>query len=342
MMRKDILCAIIGIVFFSMIVGSSNVFAQRQKRAQTGFQFLSVTPDARAGALGEAMTTLGGSSSCLFFNPAGMAGIPGLLDVNFSQNRFIADITNYALSLALKPLDGKYGVIGFSLMSVDYGEFLGTLRWDNPDGYTETGTFYPQALVFGFGYAKSLSDRFSVGGQIKIAHQYLGTSVIEEVDPKTDVVKGLRVVKNLANGLAYDFGTLFKTGIKSLAFGMSVRNFSEEIKFNHGEERFELPLEFTLGISMDLMDFVDKWQWQSLVMAIDATHPRDHLEQVKIGVDYKLMNLLSLRGGYIYNNDEDDITFGIGLSQFGLAFDYAYTPFGVFDNVQRFTIRLSL
>lgn len=333
-MRKDILSAIIGMVLFTL--GSSNVLAQRQKHAQTGFQFLSVTPDARAGALGEAMTTIGGSSSCLFFNPAGMAELPGRIDVNFSQHRFIADITNYAFGLAIKALDGKYGVVGFSLMSVDYGEFLGTRCWDNPDGYIDTGTFYPQALVFGFGYAKALSDRFSVGGQIKIAHQSLGTSVIE-IETETSVVK------NLAQGLAYDFGTLFKTGIKSLAFGMSVRNFSEEIKFNHGEERFELPMQFTLGISMDLMNVVNIGNLNhSLIISVDATHPRDHREQLKIGIDYTLMNLLSLRGGYIYNNDEDDLTFGIGLSHFGIACDYSYTPFGVFDNVQRFTIRLSL
>jgi hypothetical protein len=53
------------------------------------------------------------------------------------------------------------------------------------------------------------------------------------------------------------------------------------------------------------------------------------------------MNVLSLRGGYISSNDESGLTFGIGVSQFNFTFDYAYTPYGIFDNVQRMTARFS-
>jgi hypothetical protein len=59
-------------------------------------------------------------------------------------------------------------------------------------------------------------------------------------------------------------------------------------------------------------------------------------------LDYRLMNLLSLRGGYMSSNDENGLTFGMGVSYLGICLDYAYTPFGVFDNVQRMTVRFSL
>jgi hypothetical protein len=82
-------------------------------------------------------------------------------------------------------------------------------------------------------------------------------------------------------------------------------------------------------------------QTHLLNASIDASHYRDHPEQLKIGLEYRVMNVLSLRGGYITNNDEYGTAFGVGVSKFGLEVDYAYTPFGVFNKVQRLTARFS-
>lgn len=313
----------------------------QEKWAQTGFNFLSVSSDARASAMGDAVNSLSGYSGALFHNPATMTEIPSLLSTTFSINNWIADIRYLSFSMIVSPFSGDFGVVGVSLQSVDYGDVQGTMVWNNEKGYIDTEIMNPAALAFGFGYAKMLSDRFSVGAQIRFAYQSLGKSVVPDGP-------NFRTKQNVANALAYDFGTVFKTGIQSLAFGMSVRNFSKEVKFE--EEGFQLPLIFTLGISANLFDFVEvPGPEQSLLISLDSTHPRSHPEQIKIGAEYKFMNMLSLRGGYIAGNSEDDITFGLGISSSGLdissfnvEFDYSYTPFGVFDNVQRFTARLSL
>jgi hypothetical protein len=148
-------------------------------------------------------------------------------------------------------------------------------------------------------------------------------------------------VGNKLNPLVFDFGTQFKTGYKSLTFGMSVRNFSQEIQYVY--EQFQLPLVFTLGISMDLMDLIGKVPLnQSLYMCVDASHYRDHPEQLKIALEYKVMNMLALRAGYMSNSDETNgLSYGVGISQFGLAFDYSFTPHKVFNNIQRMTARFS-
>jgi hypothetical protein len=236
--------------------------------------------------------------------------------------------------MAYNPAKGSYGVFALSLQSVNYGDLQGTMRWDNEPGYVETEIFSPSALAVGFGYAKSLTDRFSVGGQIKFTNQYLGNSVIPEGEEFTKK-------KNLADVIAFDFGTLLNTGYKSLAFGMSIRNYAREVRYE--TEGFQLPLLFSLGVSMDLIDFttISKDQ-HSIVFAIDATHPRDHSEQLKLGVNYTLMQFLSVRAGYTTNNDEDGLTLGLGLSQYGVTIDYAYAPFGVFGDVQRITGRFAL
>ena len=325
-----------------MLIISAPLLAEEEKKkvAQTGFQFLSVVSDARASAMGGAVTTLSMGSSALFFNPAVMAEMNGFLDVTASQNNWIADIKHNAFSMAIKPGAGNWGVFGVSVQTVDYGEVLGTIvDGSNPEGYLDIGAIEPTALAIGLGYAKALSDRFSIGGQVRWVKQDLGESIIPVSITDSDTTT--EEVSNSLNPLAFDFGTLFKTGIKSLAFGMSVRNFSKEIKY--ADEGFQLPLVFTMGISMDVMDLFEiGGPEQSLYLSVDATHYRSHAEQLIIGVDYTLMKFLSLRGGYVSSNDEDGLNFGFGVSHFGLTIDYAYTPFGVFDKVQRMTVRFAM
>jgi len=126
-----------------------------------------------------------------------------------------------------------------------------------------------------------------------------------------------------------------------LVFGMSVRNFSSEVKY--AKEGFQAPLVFTLGISMNLLDLINELPYnQSLYLSVDASHHRDHPEQIKVGIDYKIFNAFSIRVGYMSNNFESAFTYGLGVSKYGFTFDYSYTPFGVFDKVQRFTARFSL
>ena len=67
-----------------------------------------------------------------------------------------------------------------------------------------------------------------------------------------------------------------------------------------------------------------------------------HPEQLKIGFDYTVMHMLALRCGYATSCDESNgISFGLGISKFGFTFDYAYTPFGIFDNVHTVALKFS-
>jgi hypothetical protein len=345
MIMKKNIQRIVGGFLMGCLLLSNGTAQNYEKLAQSGLQFLSVVSDARAAAMAEAMTSLRIGSSALFFNPAGMAGTPSFIDATASINQWIADIRHNTFSLAINPFNGDYGTIGFSLQYVDYGDFYGTrVSTASPQGYDDIGIFSLNALAAGVGYAKQLTDRFSVGGQVRWVRQDLGESLVA-VNIGTDT-SGTRsadktTVSNKLSPVVFDFGTQFRTGIESLVFGMSVRNFSTEYKY--AEEGFQAPLVFTLGISMNVMDLTGELPLdQSLYLSIDASHHRDHPEQVKVGLEYKLMNTLSLRGGYVSNNDESKFSFGAGVSKYGFAFDYAYTPFGVFDKVQRVTARFSL
>jgi len=304
-----------------------------KKLGQTGFQFLSVGSDAQAGALANAVTAIPMNSSSLFYNPASLSRMSGTVDIAISQNKWFADINHNAISAAFKPFNGRLGVIGFSFIAVDYGMVQGAVIWENEAGYILTDKLYPAAFSIGVGYARSLSDKFSVGGHLKYAGQQLGSSIIPDDDLFT-------VKKNLAYAYAIDFGTLYRTGFRSLVFGMSVRNFSQETEYEI--ESFQLPLLFTMGLAIDLMDLINNRGVNTLLLSVDALHPRSYPEQLKFGLEYGILNMLKLRMGYHLVSDEQKLAFGLGLEKFGIQFDYAYTPFGVFDNVQRISFRFAL
>jgi len=329
-MRKTSLVVLV--LFLTMSVAMGQV-----KLAQTGAQFLSVDSDAKAGGMGGALTTVEMNSASLFFNPAGMARMNTSVNVMASQNQWFADISYNSFSIALRPGNGELGVFAASLVSVDYGEIQGTQVWKNEAGYIDTEILTPTSMAAGIGYAKALSDKFAVGGHFKYVALNYGRSVYPSEDDSMlpDTVKS-----HVTSSNAFDFGTIYRTGWKSLAFGMSVRNFSDEVTFE--SEGFQLPLTFALGISMDVLDLMgDSMGNQKMLLSVDALHYRSHAEQLRIGVEYKPIDMLALRGGYVSANDLNDLSFGLGIQQYGLEFDYAYEPYGRLGDVQRMTVRFS-
>jgi len=336
-MRKSI--CVISLVTVVLSIFSATAFAQ-QKLAQTGMKFLNVGMNARITAMGEAFTAVEGSSSSMYYNPACMARLNSLFDFSFGQTKWIADINyNYA-DFAFSPSQGDYGVFGVALMFVDYGELKETIRANNADGYLYLGTFKPTSSVIGLGYANALSDRFSIGANVKLVTQNLGSS-----STLLDVQGNPTKTKSSIDVMVYDFGMLYKTGFKSLNFGATVRNFSKEVRYE--KEDFQLPLIFKIGLSVNAMDFLpENKEMHSFILSVDATHPRDYPEQVNVGGEYMFMKILSVRAGYMMNNDEFGFTSGFGIQKtfndVVLGFDYSYTPFGRFKEVDRISFQLTM
>lgn len=335
--------------FVLLLVGvfATEAFAQpnperletRRKLAQTGMQFLSVSPDARAAAMGNAFVAQGGSSVSQFYNPAGLAELEGFSHVSLGQLQWIAETEYNYGSIAFRPSDGLYGTVGISVMSVSYGNFIGTRRAENESGFIDTDSYSPSALSAGVSYARALTDQFSVGANVKYVRQSLGPSPMR-------LEEGGLVEESFSKGaVAVDFGTTFHTGYRSLTFALMARNFSSELTYV--EEGFELPLTFQVGASMDVLDFTQMNQdMHSLLLSVDAAHPRSFVEQVKVGGEYTFLNTISLRAGYIYPSDDQGVNLGAGLQTemggIGAGFDYAYSQFDVFGTVHRFSLEFAL
>jgi hypothetical protein len=286
----------------------------------------------RAAALGAAFTNVTGDASVLFYNLAGMAEIENSVEVFAAQTKWIADIT-YNAGAVVKNM-GNWGNFGLSFLFADYGDIEGTVvDAGDPRGFSETGNVDISAFAVGLSYSRRLSSQFMIGGTVKYVGQDLGSTLQEG-----NISKG-----NDVKGLAFDFGTIFYPGFKSFRFGMSVKNFSDEFSYEKSPNSdFQLPLTFNFGVAMNVLDLLEEQEQHSLMVMVDAVHPRDYSERLHLGAEYWFQNMFALRVGYKTNYDIEGLTAGVGvnynLSGIKLRVDYSYSDIQVFDAVNRFAI----
>lgn len=303
------------------------------KTAQTGLQFLKVDVGARAAAMGGSYSLVGKDASAMFYNPAGLASMTSNFDVFIANTQWIAGIEYYAGGIAKSM--GQWGTFGISYQAGNYGDdIMGTVYDPTTDqGYITTGELNMSAYAIGISYAKSMTEKFTIGGQVKYAYQQLGENQLSSG----------QIEKNEVSGLAFDFGTVFYPGFKSFRFGMSIRNFSPEFKYV--EEGFELPLTFSIGVAMNLLDLMGAEYGSSLLFTIDALHPRDYSERLNMGLEYTVLDMLSLRAGYKFNYDIEGLSAGVGFKKdfgnVGIDLGYAYSDIEFFDAVNRISFSLS-
>ena len=317
------------LIFILMIVIPIYAQVALEKTGQAGMAFLSIPVGARASAMGNAFAAVSDNVEAMFWNPAGLGKV-SKWDFSGGYTRWIADITYYHAGLAYNV--ENIGVFGLNLVWVDYGEIRGAIISRDPagPGYELTDPISPLALVGGLAYGRQLTDRISFGANMKWVYQDLGTSYSQK-----DSLSPLVAHESKLGIPALDVGVIYFTGFKDLRVAVSVQNVSYEKQFV--DEDFSLPFNIRMGIAMDLLTIFAPDGNSSLLVSIDATHPRDYRERLHFGVEYSLFDIFFLRGGYKINYDEDKLSFGIGLNPLsrdgmGIRFDYSFNPFGKLDS----------
>ena len=224
------------------------------------------------------------------------------IDVFVSRTEWIADISYNAVGL-VKNMENM-GNIGFSFISCNYGDVMGTRVSATDKGYVDTGMLDVGAFAVGLTYARSWTDKFTMGGQVKYASQRLGANLLGDGS----------ISANKVSCTAYDFGTIFYPGYKSFRLGMNIRNFSEQLTYQ--DTAFQLPLTFVISFAMDVLDFMgEEPHEKSLLIAFDAIHPRDYTERIHLGAEYWYNNMFAVRAGYKFNYDEEGFSAGFGLNR---------------------------
>lgn len=324
--------------------GEPGLIEDRVKLGQSGMQFLSVSVDPRAAALANTTFAREMGAGSMLYNPAAMARMSSTVDAQLGQIQWISDIAHNYGAVAFQPGTGQYGTVGVSVRSVDYGDLFETIRADNQEGFLDLGTFSPTALAVGLGYARSLTDRFSVGANVKIANQSLGSSPMA-LSSAGDYTGGVERQENSVSTAVVDFGVLYDTGYRSLTFAATVRNFSQEITY--ARESFELPLTFNIAGQVDAVDFLPlSGDRHALNVSARALTPRSNVEQIGVGAEYVFLNTISLRAGYHHPTARGGLRLGAGIQQdvsgLGFQFNYAYQSMESFNTIHRLGVAFDL
>lgn len=255
---KFLLALLFSLPVLSIVYGQVGI----NKLAQSTMNFQLVSVSAASSAMGDAYFAVGNNSNAIFYNPAGIASSQNKYDVTLNYTQWIADIKYIAGAFTYNL--NEWGTVGLSVLSVDYGDIIGTRLAhpadliNYPDGYIETGLVSNVgAYSFGLSYAKQISTQFSIGGNVRYVGQNLGTNTFVDGTEK----------ENNATKLVFDAGVLYNTGFNDFRFGMAIRNFSSNIKREAIEE--QLPLTFTLGAAIDVYKFFSDSKDQTITLAVD-------------------------------------------------------------------------
>lgn len=319
--------------------GSSGV----SKRGTTAAPFLTIPQGSAALGMGGAFVSIADDPSAMYWNPAGIADLPGIQLV-FDHSYWIADLNYEFFGATINA--GSFGTLGLNLIASNSGDMKVTTVAQQ-DGTGEV--FSTTDVAVGVTYAVKLTDDFSIGINPKVVYQ--------------------KIWKMSATAFALDIGVKYVTPFRGITLGMSMTNFGSKMQMqgdnalvvfdpdpensgNNGRipaylstEKWDLPLNFRVGISYDLpLDAIGRFRF-----AADASHPSDNYESVSAGAEYAYDETIFIRGGYktlFLKNTEEGFTVGIGfrkyiVGNFRLSLDYAYQDFSRLKNVQKFTLGVS-
>jgi len=310
-----------GIVIFMLAFVAEAQAQEFGSVGTAGAQFLQIGVSARAIGLGEAYTAVTNDALSIFWNPAGLAQVERHA-WGFSYVSWLADVRYQTAAYAYTW--ERVGTLGAGVGYLTSGE-MEVRRYGDGGGTGETFTY--SDLVVGLSFARNLTDKFAVGGQVKYIQEKAWTQT--------------------ARGWAIDVGTMYKTGFRGLRLAMAIQNFGPEMRFSgnyvdysdHQKvksfQSYPLPLTFRGGLAMDLITT----EQYSVLVAADLLHPNDNVENYDIGTEVTLFDKLLLRGGYKFNTDEEGLAFGAGLrypiGSMKISLDYAFDDVGLLGNVHR-------
>ncbi len=312
------------------------------KVGTTAATFLEIGVGASANGMGGAFVSVANDATSLYWNAAGIAGL-SQNEVSIVHTNWIAD-TKLDFAALVIPL-GELGNLGFSYTSLNMPD-MKVRTVEMPEG---TGEYFSAGdLALGISYARSLTERFSIGFTAKYIQE--------------------NIWHMSATAFAVDAGTIFRTDLfGGMVIGASISNFGSPLKLSGLDTRtfervdptklgsndripysidldsWNLPLLFRIGVSTSPVN-TDDFKW---TVSADALHPNDNYESVNVGTEFTYKGFLFVRGGYqslFLKDKEGGLSFGVGLnskmlfSESIVRFDYAYRDFGRLNGVHYFSV----
>ncbi len=331
----------------------------------TAVPFLRITPDARSGAMGDAGISLSPDAYSIYWNTAKLAFAENQAGAALTYTPWLRQLVN---DIYLASLTGYYKIDEDQAITTSLRYFsLGQIQFTNQQGQF-IQNFNPREFAWNVGYARKLSDNFSIG--LNLAYIYSNLAAGQMVNG---------VVIKAGNAAAGDLSLAYskKVGKDNWNWGLTIANIGSKITYTQSAETKDfLPTNFGLGTSYtfnfdeynkltlvvegnkllvptpdSLGDFRKKSVPEGIFGSFgDAPDGgKEELREIAIsaGAEYWYKNLLAIRAGYFneskFKGNRRYLTAGLGIKYnvFGLNFSYLIPTSNQrnpLDNTLRFSL----
>jgi hypothetical protein len=245
---------------------------------------------ARALAMGGAFVAVADDATAAVWNPAGLASLDDTRLTGMSTDLFGLGITHQYVGATTSFANLGIG-LAWERASID-GQIV-----DEEGEQGNAFTWVEQA--FGLSLATNVLDVAMVGANVTY---YLADSGLGDE----------------ASGFGFDLGVLVSLG-DMFVIGVNAKDLAGSSIAWDGGAADTISGVYTAGLAMKLVD-------SKLILATDVDFGGDGLGDTHVGVEFKVIDELALRGGVVLKNEFQDYYFsvGAGINVAGLYVDAAY------------------
>jgi hypothetical protein len=333
----------------------------------TAVPILTVGPDSRSAALGDAGVALSPDANASYWNPAKLGFVENDLSVAFSYSPWLRNIVD---DMSLNYLSGykrlnETSALSVSLMYFDLGEIQFIDANQNP-----LQNYNPKEYAVSIAYGQALSEYFSVG----VAGRFIHSNLAGDVN-----VSGSNTESQPGNTAAVDVGVYYNRDVSqtlNLGLAANISNIGGKIAYSENEDKSFLPTNLKIGTALTYS--LDAYN--TLTLAVDANKllvpspgadtdqsvvsgifssfgdaeggASEELKEINLsaGVEYWYNKLFAARAGYFYESPEKGgrkyFSAGLGIRYQKFGLDAAYLVPGDQSNpladTWRFTLALNL
>ena len=329
------------LIYFLLFVGVREASAQTDRPISTAAPSLRITPDARAGGMGETGIAAPADAASVYWNLSKLPFASGRSSIGLYYTPWLRDVTQgmYLLDLSGYHRIDTLQAIGASVRYFNLGDFA---LQDKSGNLLQTAR--PYELTADFGYARKLGDRFSLG----LAFRYINSCLTNGAIDGTVYKAGEAFAADLS---------MFYNGVNAagngLSAGLVLSNLGTRIGYtSNASDKDYLPANLGLGLAYAIVVNED----HRLVLAAEVgkllvpvmpgdsaglaeyysqslTHSWgksfEHIScQYSGGVEYTYKGLFSVRAGYYSSGKQaggrKGLTAGLGLKYAFWGLDLSY------------------
>jgi hypothetical protein len=283
----------------------------KDRSGQAAAQHLLISPWGASNGWGNVGVAATKGIEATFSNVAGMA-FTRKTEIGYTNTLYCyGSGTNINALGIVQSLGQDRGNIGISAIIMTVGDIQRTTV-ENPEG--GVGTFSPMLMNLGLSYAKSFSDAIHAGATVKLISETtadinaMGFAIdagIQYVTGKQDKFQIGVTLKNIGLPMSYK------------GDGLDFRGYAEGSTllqtFSNRSQSYEMPALLSLGLSYDFLFGNKANKAYGLITRENSDH-RITLagsfisnayskDQFILGIEYSLMNIFQVRGGYTIEPD---------------------------------------